>query len=128
MCVKVLLSIKPKFADLIFQEVKRYEFRRTIFKSNEVKTVVVYSSNPIQKVIGEFEIERIISNPVKKLWQETESLSGIGKDRYDDYFQGKKTGYAIKIKSVRKYKKPKCLQSDFNIKHPPQSFVYLNND
>ena len=53
--MKVLLSIKPEFADKIFNGTKKYEYRRSIFKKKEVKTVVVYASSPIQKIIGEFE-------------------------------------------------------------------------
>jgi predicted transcriptional regulator len=33
--------------------VKKYEFRKVVFKNPKVKTVVVYASSPVQKVIGE---------------------------------------------------------------------------
>lgn len=41
---------------------------------------------------------------------------------YDLYFAGQ--GYAIKIKGIKKYQNDMELQ-DFNIRHAPQSFVYL---
>lgn len=50
--MKVLMSIKPEFADKIFDGSKRYEFRRMIFKQPAVKKVVVYASAPVQMVIG----------------------------------------------------------------------------
>ena len=78
MPTKVLLSIKPEFANLILEGVKLYEFRRTIF-THKITTVLIYSSSPIKKVTGEFSIEKIISKSVKKLWQETSNLSGIEK-------------------------------------------------
>ena len=56
--MRVLLSIKPEFAELIFKGTKKFEFRKSIFKNSEIKTVVVYASSPMQKVIGEFEIDR----------------------------------------------------------------------
>ena len=46
--MKVLLSIKPEFANKIFEGTKRFEFRKSIFKK-EVKTVVVYASSPLQQ-------------------------------------------------------------------------------
>jgi len=56
----VLLSIKPEFADKIFDGTKKYEFRRRIFKKEGVKKVIVYVTSPVQKIIGEFLIESII--------------------------------------------------------------------
>lgn len=69
--MKVLLSIKPEFADKIFEGTKRFEFRRAIFKNTNVKKVVVYASSPVQKVIGEFEIDFIFKNRLEELWSET---------------------------------------------------------
>lgn len=122
--MKVLLSIKPEFAKKIFEGTKKYEFRRNIFKNPEIKTVVVYASSPVQKVIGEFEIEKIISCDLETLWNQTEKHSGISKDYFLDYFSDKEKGFAIQIKNTTKYSSPKCIKKDFSLS-PPQSFCYL---
>jgi predicted transcriptional regulator len=122
--MSVLLSIKPKYANLIFSGEKHYEFRRSIFKTRPVKKVIVYSSSPISKIIGEFEIDDILSLNLVDLWNETMKYAGIDKSFYDNYFDGKESGYAIKVKSYKKYKKHKELR-DFNIKQAPQSFAYI---
>lgn len=36
--MKVLLSIKPKYANAIFAGTKKFEFRRSIFKNLNIKT------------------------------------------------------------------------------------------
>lgn len=123
--MKVLLSIKPRFAELIFEGTKKFEFRKAIFKNASIKTVVVYASSPLQQVIGEFEIEDIIHDELDNLWAKTRQQGGIDKDYFDKYFANKKIGYAIEIKSVKRYKKPLSLKKDFNL-HPPQSFLYLD--
>jgi predicted transcriptional regulator len=122
--MSVLLSIKPKYANLIFSGEKHYEFRRSIFKTRPVKKVIVYASSPISKIIGEFEIDDILSLNLVDLWNETMKYAGIDKSFYDNYFDGKESGYAIKVKNYKKYKKHKELQ-DFNIKQAPQSFAYI---
>jgi len=122
--MKVLLSIKPQFAEKIFDGTKLFEFRRTIFKEN-VKTVLVYASSPTQMVIGEFEIEEIISDTLDNLWRRTRIHAGIEEDYFYEYFGDKEHGFAIKIKKTRKYRKPLCIKEDLNLV-PPQSFVYLN--
>lgn len=124
--MKVLLSIKPEFANLIFDGTKKFEFRKAIFKNTGIKTVVVYASSPTQKVIGEFEIETIINGHPNSLWKQTRNFAGIDEDYFYQYFAEREVGYAIKIKKTKKYKKPLCLKADFNLT-PPQSFLYLNS-
>jgi predicted transcriptional regulator len=121
--MKVVLSIKPEFANKIFDGTKKFEFRKAIFKNEKIKTVIVYSSSPVQQVIGEFEIERIINHDIDTLWGLTHQESGITEDYFYKYFADRLQGFAIEIKKVRKYKKPKCLRADFNL-FPPQSFAY----
>jgi predicted transcriptional regulator len=122
--MRVLLSIKPEFANKIFEGTKKYEFRRSIFKHPNITTVLVYSSSPVQKVIGEFEIERILVSDPESLWEQTHLLSGISENHFFTYFANKNCGYAIKIKKARKYRKPLCIREDFNA-FPPQSFIYV---
>lgn len=125
--MKVLLSIKPRFAELIFEGVKRFEFRKAIFKNPHVKTVVVYASSPVQKVIGEFSFDEILEYDPSTLWKKTKNHSGITEHYFDEYFANRATGYAIKITDVKEYEEPLCLKGDFNIQYPPQSFMYLKD-
>lgn len=122
--MRVLLSIKPEFADKIFEGTKKYEFRRAIFKNPDVTKVVVYASSPVQKVIGEFEIDRILKDDLEALWSRTKKHSGISEDFFFDYFGDKEHGFAIKIKSFKKYRTPRCIREDYKL-FPPQSFLYL---
>jgi predicted transcriptional regulator len=124
MSIAVLLSIKPEYAEKILNGEKKYEFRRAIFKSSEVRKIIIYASSPVRKVIGEFDIDYILSLDVADLWKKTESHSGINKKFYDSYFQGKKVGHAIKVKKSKRYRK-KLELNDFNITHAPQSFAYI---
>lgn len=121
--MKVILSIKPEFAEKIFEGTKRFEFRRSIFKNKNIETIIVYASSPVQKVIGEFDIEKIINDEIDELWSLTHDYAGISEEYFYSYFQDKEKGFAIKIKEYRKYKFPKCLKKDFNLT-PPQSFLY----
>lgn len=122
--MKVLLSIKPEFAEKIFNGTKKFEFRRTMFKNKEIKKIVVYASAPISKVIGEFEIDRIFHEELDQLWNQTSKFSGISEDYYMQYFNGKKSGYAIEVKNPKKYKIGLCIKQNFGL-NPPQSFAYL---
>jgi predicted transcriptional regulator len=120
----VLLSINPEFAEKIFAGTKRYEFRKSIFKNTDVQTVVVYASSPVQRVIGEFTIDRILNDDLDSIWDETAPYSGITHDFYMSYFANKEKAYAIKIRSPKRYSHARKL-SDYNIHYAPQSFAYI---
>jgi predicted transcriptional regulator len=122
--MKVLLSIKPQFAIKIFDGTKKFEFRKSIFKNSDINTVVVYASSPIQKVIGEFTIDKIMEEEPNVLWEMTHKYSGISKEFFDEYFSNRDRAFAIKVKSITRYKAPLDL-IDFNLTFAPQSFVYL---
>ena len=121
----VLLSIKPEFAEKIFDGTKKYEFRKSIFKNTDVQKVVVYASSPVQKVIGEFAIEDILNDNVAAIWKETELFSGITHDFYMSYFANKEKAYAIKIGKTTRYRQARNL-SDYNLNFAPQSFAYIS--
>lgn len=121
--MKVVLSIKPEFAFKIFEGTKKFEFRKTIFKNENIKSIIVYASSPVQQVIGEFEIDEVLRHDLNTLWILTQEHSGISEEFYYQYFANKEQGFAIKIKNARKYRIPKCLRQDFNLL-PPQSFAY----
>jgi len=122
--MKVLLSIKPEFAFKIFEGKKKFEFRKVIFKNPNVKTVVVYASSPVQRVIGEFEIDNILSSDPTEIWRLTKKYSGISEDFFNEYFADREIAHAIKIKNTKKYKQPLHLKDNFNVV-PPQSYLYL---
>jgi len=123
--MKVLLSIKPEYAEKIFDGEKRFEFRRSIFKNPDITHIVVYASSPTQKVIGEFEIIDIVHENISILWDITRKYSGISKENFFNYFSDKKKGYAIQIGNITEYDQPLSLRDEFGLS-PPQSFIYLS--
>lgn len=124
--MKVLLSIKPEYAERIFTGEKKYEYRRSLFKRENISTVVVYVTKPVGKVIGEFEIDSVLKDSPYSIWEKTKLYAGIDEDAYIEYFSEREIGFAIGIKRIKLYKKPLDLvELNPNIKYPPQSFMYI---
>ena len=123
--MKVLLSIKPQFVEEIFNGNKRFEYRKSIFKREGIKTVMIYSTMPVGKIVGEFDIEEILEEHPKTLWEKTKNHSGISVDFYDSYFMNRDKGYAIQIKSLNKYDEPRCPHEMYGKFTAPQSFKYV---
>lgn len=123
--MKILLSIKPQYAESILDGSKRFEFRKRIHSDSRVKTIVIYATMPVGKVIGEFVIAEIHSDNPALLWEKTKEFSGISRSFFIEYFQNKEIGYAIEVKSVKRYKTPKSIKNFLPNGVPPQSYVYL---
>lgn len=127
MPTRVLLSVKPQFAEAILAGKKTYEFRRAVFRRQNVNTVVLYASSPVCQVVGEFKVQEILSLSLDLLWEITQDGGAIDRDYFNRYFQGREEGFALKVKRTRRYRIPLCLQRDFGITYPPQSFCYLDS-
>lgn len=121
--MKILMSIKSEYADKILNGTKIYELRKKPLK-NEIDTIVIYSSGKVKKIVGEFKIDFIIKDIPENIWNLGETVLGISKDKFFEYYKNSEYAYAIKIKQIKKYEAPKKL-SDFGIKKAPQSFCYI---
>ncbi|ECX8367725.1 ASCH domain-containing protein, partial [Salmonella enterica] len=109
--MKVLLSIKPEFAEKILDGSKRFEFRKGIFKNRSINTVVIYATMPLGKVVGQFSIESILSDAPEDLWIKTQKYAGISKTFFDNYYSGRSTAYAIKVGDVERFETPLPLSA-----------------
>lgn len=121
---KIILSIYPEHIENIIKGTKKYEYRKRVAKK-EIDTILIYSTNPIKKVIGEVSVIGILKEKPDVLWKKTKNESGITKDYFYKYFQGKEMAYAYILGEVKLFKKAKEL-SFYGIKSAPQSYIYLN--
>src|SRR5215470_9075562 len=123
--MKVLLSIKPEFAELILSGEKRYEFRRVCFRNSGVHTVLIYATLPIGKVVGQFDIEEVISDSPMRLWERTKSFAGLTRSLFRQYFSGRTVAYALAIRNPRRFARPLDLSKFVPSGTAPQSFCYV---
>ena len=121
----ILLSIKPEYADKILDETKKYEFRRQLAR-DDVNRIIIYSTSPVMKVIGEVEVVGTLSMKTTLLWKETRKKAGISLLNFRKYFSGCDVANAYVLGKAYRYPEPQPL-SKYNIKQAPQSFVYIND-
>lgn len=124
--VKILLSIKPEFVEKIISGEKKFEFRKTLPKREGVTTVVVYSTMPVGRVIGEFKVKDTLSHTPESLWEKTKEFSGITKNFFDEYFSTKALAHAFEIDSFKLYDEPLAISDVLPSGTPPQSYCYIN--
>ena len=122
-----LISIHPEHAEKIFSGSKKLEFRRR-WTSRSVKTLFIYATAPVQRIIGFAKIARVTQGTPTQLWRLTQEIDGgISRSKLFAYLGGSRTGVAIELSKVTPMPggiDPRlCLGRGFR---PPQSFRYLS--
>ena len=128
MC-SILLSINPIHVENIMNGTKLYEFRKKACKQH-VDRIVIYSTTPIKKVVGEAEVEDVLIDNPQIIWNITHEYSGINKTFFDRYYNNSEQAadgrgqFADGEFPSGKYQEPKDLKS-YGINNAPQSFQYI---
>ena len=122
----ILLSIKPEYVNKIIAGTKKYEFRKHLAQG-DIQKIIIYSTAPEKKIIGEVEVLGTLSMKKTPLWEKTKSAAGISREKYRKYFCGNSMAHAYVLGKATKYETPKTL-THVGLTQPPQSFVYLDNN
>ncbi len=123
----VILSVKPAYSEKILEGVKTVELRRRFPLSASLGAIAyIYSTAPVQALVGAAEITDVERLPVDALWRRHGKSASIRKLDFDAYFGGLDEGYALKLTKARPFSRPLDLvelKERFGFK-APQSFLY----
>lgn len=125
---RILISIHPKYAELIAMGLKSAELRRVRPQVKPGDTILFYATQPIQAVVLSCRIENIVSAPCDELWSYAREKAAISEDDFWSYYKGRRIGHAIFICEVTTPEKPLYL-SEIERRwpgfRPPQSYRYV---
>ena len=127
----VLLSLKPCYADLVFEGLKTVEFRRRIASHMEGRDAFIYVSRPVMALRGGFRIGEVWSGTPEDVWHMVAECTRVDKQDFDTYFEGQPISYALEIKEVWECPKPVSLgtlRGTFSNFVVPQSWRYVRSD
>lgn len=132
----LLISIKPKYAEQIFNGKKTVELRRVKTRLTTGDLVLVYVTSPQQALMGYFTVEKVVlvenlQDNLQKFWHQVEDSAGLEYTEFKNYYQGASTGVGIFIKKFYRFKsliELQTLKQEFPNFHPPQSYHYLNTE
>lgn len=83
----ILMSIKPHYADLIYTERKRFEYRKRAPKLVDLP-ILLYETAPVQKVTGIIADWSILQASPEAVWTYSNTHSGLTADRFFGYYEG----------------------------------------
>jgi predicted transcriptional regulator len=126
----ILMSIRPQYADKIFDGTKTVELRRIKPRLlQEGDLIFVYVSSPVKSLVGAFSVALVMEKSLLALWRNVKDYAGVSHNDFLSYFQGLETGVAIFIKDVWLLPKPIHLadiKKEVNGFYPPQNFRYTS--
>lgn len=121
-----LLSIHPKYVDLIESGCKRVEFRRSRFARN-IAHIVIYATSPYKRLVGFCYVERVVRDTPNRLWDEHGAKGGVPRETLMQYLDQLPVATAIVIRKFHPISERLDLKA-IGVKRPPQSFQYLDDD
>jgi predicted transcriptional regulator len=127
----VLVSIRPNYASKIVRGEKTVELRRRFPEAGTRGAIaLIYSTSPVQAVVGFARIKRVLRLPISQMWKIYGGAACISKLQFNAYFFGLSEGYAILFDRAWPLKQPLTageLYEQFGIV-PPQSYRYVTAD
>ena len=127
----LLLSLKPHYADLVFEGLKTAELRRRIASHIEGRDVFIYVSSPTMVLRGGFRVGEVWSGAPEEVWSTVSELASVDKQDFNNYFEGQAIAYAFEIQEVWEYQNPvslNTLRNRFSNFVVPQSWRYVRLD
>lgn len=127
----LLMSLRPRHAELIFDGRKRVELRRRIPAGFEGREVYVYVSRTCKAVCGGFRIGEIWSGRPDEMWTKVGSWACLIREDFEDYYRDASRAYALEITDVWMYESAiglSKLRSLFGVFAVPQSWRYLREN
>ena len=134
-CHILLISVKPEYANKIFEErTTKVELRRVRTRVKTGDIVFVYVSSPKKTFLGFFEVDFVIEklaskNELKELWKQVKDHAGIKRQDFYEYYKGASLAVGIYFINAKKFENPielHRLKDKISYLRPPQSYRYLN--
>ena len=123
MCT-ILLSINPEHVENIMGGKKTVEYRKTRCR-HPVDRIVIYSTYPVMRVVGEATVEAVMEGEPALIWAQTSKMAGITKEYFDKNYENRCKAIAYRLGEITKYERTYSL-SEMGIRSAPQSFIYIS--
>lgn len=126
----ILISLDSRHAKKIYSGAKRVELRRRSMHVTPGATMWIYEKIPVGSITGSATITAILTASPEELWCRFESISGLSKKEFFDYFANVKVACALVLDNAQNLHTPLSLKSlrDVTSKfQPPQFFIHLTD-
>lgn len=125
----ILMSIQSYFARQIFAGAKRFEFRKSSIREQDIgKTIYVYSAKEDRAIIGSFVVKMVHKGGLQEILRITGYDKRADKQEIVDYYKNSAVCYALELEKVKMFAKPLTLNEMRKVEprlQLPQYWAYI---
>jgi predicted transcriptional regulator len=125
----ILISLKPRHAEYIFDGEKTVELRRRRLKIDPGTKVWIYATAPVAAIKGHASLIRIESAPPSLMWKTWGKRTGLSNAEFNSYFEDCNIAHALLLDKVMLMERALPLTRIRELIHgfqPPQFYFHLN--
>lgn len=128
---RLLVSIHPRYGEMVRSGEKRAELRRVRPSVARGDSIVFYETSPTCAIVAQAIVCGVVVARPNALWSLVREQCCLSRAQFAEYFRGCDVGYAIRFRSVSVLEEPIDLS---RIRQavprfaPPQSYHYLRQD
>ena len=125
----MILSLKPRYSEVILSGSKTVELRRTEPKIRVPTRALIYATTPVKALVGTCIVESVITDTLAVLWEAHGSRTGLRHAEFRSYFDGRDVGSALLLSGARRFARQvplADLRASRCIDRPPQSYSYID--
>ena len=127
----LLFSIKPEYVKKIMNGEKAVEIRKKFNPKYIGQRAAIYSSRPIQAIVGEALISRVDQDSPSSIWEKYSGTLGCTKQEFDGYTEECEQVFAVVLDEVRPYPVSYSLMQMEHLTgqplKPPQSYCSIES-
>ncbi len=123
-----IISLKPRYAELVVSGEKSVELRNRIVRLNPGTTVWIYATLPVGRIVAFAEVESIVHDEPTLIWEQFKGDICIEKTHFDSYTKDRERVSAVKLTAVRELQEAPTLDGIRKVVgtfHPPQFYARL---
>ena len=128
---QAIISLKPRYVDLVLSGKKTVELRNRIVRMNSGTRIWIYATRPVSGIVALAEVASVVHGAPLDIWNRFEREMCIDKICFDSYIKDRERVSALMLTSIRKLKPSVTLDwirrsvGDFQ---PPQFYAHLTLD
>ena len=126
-----IISLKPRYADLILTGKKSVELRSRIVRLKPGTTIWIYSTRPVGRIVGFAEVKSVVHDEPTLIWRRFKNKICIDKAEFNTYTEDRERVSAVTLTRVQELTDAPTLDGIRELTgtfHPPQFYAYLTSE
>ena len=128
---QAIISLKPRYADLILTGKKSVELRSRIVRLKPGTAIWIYATLPVGRIVGFAEVKSVVHGKPTLIWRRFKNKICIDEAEFNSYTEDRERVAAVTLTGVQELTEAPTLNGIRELAgtfHPPQFYAYLTSE